>query len=74
MSIPDSTHLCWQKLASNSVPGFTPKQLALQLLFTRLKNETMSVRDKADAIHAFFVKYEKILTAEMNQLRDLHQL
>ncbi|MBI2511482.1 MAG: hypothetical protein HYV96_05850 [Opitutae bacterium] len=73
MNIPDRSHPCWAKLAAG-VPGFTPRQLALQLLFTRLRHEAISTAAKADALHAFFVKYEKILSAELQQLQGLHVL
>lgn len=71
MTIPDRNHPCWLKLAGG-VPGFTPRQLALQLLFTRLRHEAMPPAAKAEALHAFFVKYEKILSAELQQLQALH--
>jgi hypothetical protein len=73
MSIPDRSHPCWSKLAAG-VPGFTPRQLALQLLFTRLRQEAMAPAAKADAVHAFFVKYEKILSTELQQLQVLKVL
>lgn len=73
MNIPDRSHPCWGKLAAG-VPGFTPRQLALQLLFTRLGHEAIPMAAKADALHAFFVKYEKILSAELQQLQGLHVL
>lgn len=74
MSIPDSSHPVWAKLANGSVPGFAPKQLALQLLFTRLGHEVLGPKEKAQAIQIFFVKYEKILSAEITQLKDLRLL
>lgn len=73
MILPDRTHPCWSKLAAG-VPGFAPRQLALQLLFTRLRQEAMPPAAKAEALHAFFVKYEKILSAEIQQLQALHLL
>ncbi len=74
MEIPDSTHPCWQKLALQQAPGFAPKQLGLQFLFTRLSHERMTPADKAREIHAFFVRYQRILTWEISELQRLHLL
>ena len=73
MTIPDRNHPCWARLVAG-VPGFTPRQLALQLLFTRLRHENAPLAAKAEAVQAFFVKYEKILSAELQQLQTLHVL
>lgn len=73
MSLPPRNHSCWTKLAAG-VQGFTPRQLSLQLFFTRLKHEAMSQTAKEDAIYAFFVKYQVILTQELQQLAALHVL
>lgn len=70
-AIPDETHPCWQKLATHQVPNFAPKQLGLQFLFTRLSHENMSTLQKAREIHAFFVRYQRILTWEINELQRL---
>lgn len=67
-TIPPVTHRCWQVLASGSAPGFQARQLALQLLFKRLSHESISPDAKAREVHAFFVKYEKILGSEISQL------
>jgi hypothetical protein len=72
MGIPDPRHTCWLRLASPQAAGFVPKKLALQLLFTRLSHETMPASAKAEAIYTFFVKYEKILSWELNELQRLH--
>jgi hypothetical protein len=40
MNIPQPTHPCWARLAAG-VPGFTPKLLALQLLFTRMNQSKL---------------------------------
>jgi hypothetical protein len=60
-------HPVWLKLANGQLPGFMPRQLSLQLLFTRLKHEKITATDKARMLHAFFVKYEKILSQEIAQ-------
>ena len=74
MTIPSESHSCWAKLATNQVPGFQPKQLALQLFFTRLFREKLSPEEKSKAIQAFFVKYQPILTWEIQELQRLKVL
>ena len=71
MEVPPEYHPVWLKLASGPVAGFTPRQLSLQLLFTRLKYEKMTAAEKARTLHVFFVKYEKILSNEISQLTHL---
>ena len=68
MEIPPPNHPVWQQLATGALAGFQPRQLALQLLLTRLKHEPLSVGEKARMLHAFFTKYRPILTAEIGQL------
>lgn len=70
MDIPPSNHPCWLKLA-NGVPGFTAKQLALQLLFTRMTQDKQPAAARAATLHAFFVKYERILVPELSQMQQL---
>jgi hypothetical protein len=64
-------HPIWLRLVNGQVNGFVPRQLSLQLLFTRLKHEKIPATDKARTLHAFFVKYEKILSQEIAQLSQL---
>lgn len=71
MNLPGPHHPCWTRLTAPQALGFVPKQLALQLLFTRLGHESLSIPEKAQALHTFFVKYEKILSQEIEQLRAL---
>jgi len=71
MEVPPEYHPVWLKLANGPVGGFTPHQLSLQLLFTRLKYEKMTPTEKARTLHVFFVKYEKILSNEISQLIHL---
>ncbi len=70
-TLPAPTHSCWLRLASNQAPAFQTRQLGLQLLFKRLQHEPLTPAGKALAVHTFFVKYEKILGAEISQLTSL---
>ena len=56
------------RLAAGCPQGFQTRQLSLQLLFKRIQGEPLSPPEKAQAVHAFFVKYEKILAPEISQL------
>lgn len=71
LSLPAPNHPCWLHLASGKAIGFQTRQLALQLMFKRLEREPLSALQKAQEIHAFFVKYERILGPEINQLVKL---
>jgi hypothetical protein len=71
MEVPPEYHPVWLKLANGPVAGFAPRQLSLQLLFTRLKYEKMTPPEKARTLHVFFVKYQKILENELSQLTHL---
>ena len=70
-TIPPPTHPCWSRLASGQAPGFQTRQLGLQLLFKRIQGEPTTASEKAQAVHIFFVKYEKILAPEISQLARL---
>jgi len=68
MEVPPEHHPVWLKLANGPIGGFVPRQLSLQLLFTRLNYEKMTPLEKARTLYAFFAKYEKILSNEISQL------
>ena len=69
--LPPISHRCWLRLASGNVAGFQTRQLALQLMFKRLQHDPLTPAGKATEIHAFFIKYEKILGPEIAQLASL---
>lgn len=71
--IPNPTQPCWQKLASGKTPLKTDN-LGLQMLLKRLQGKLGAtppdgeLRSAAAELHAFFVKYEKILANEIKAL------
>lgn len=71
--IPNPTQPCWQKLASGKTPLKTDN-LGLQMLLKRLHGKLgaapleADLRQAASELHAFFVKYEKILANEIKAL------
>ena len=69
--IPPAEHRCWLHLSSSASPGIQTRQLGLQLLFKRLQGESLSAAAKAREVHAFFLKYQKILGPEIAQLSSL---
>jgi len=69
--LPPAGHRCGLRLASGNVAGFQTRQLALQLMFKRLEREPLSPAVKAGEVHAFFVKYARILGPEIAQLASL---
>lgn len=70
MNIPPLDHACWRKLAEG-VPGFKVNQLALQLLFTRMNQDRLPLTARVATLHAFFIKYERILGSELSQMKQL---
>lgn len=70
-NIPAPDHPCWLRLASGGSAGLQTHQLGVQLLLKRVKSGPLSPAEKTREIHTFFLKYEKILGAEINQLASL---
>lgn len=71
--IPDKSHLCWKKIVLGQKPLQT-SQLGLQMLLKRHAGKLTSASPAADVqaaageVHEFFVKYERILSAEIKSL------
>jgi hypothetical protein len=68
MSVPAPNHTCWQRLATGGLSRLNTQNLGAQLLAKRLERSTDPVNVKAAEIHAFFVKWERVLTQELAQL------
>ncbi|MBU6445434.1 MAG: hypothetical protein KGR48_16145 [Alphaproteobacteria bacterium] len=68
MAVPSPDHPCWQKLASGALSRMKTKHLGTQLLIKNIERSTDPVPVKAKEIHAFFAKWERGLSAEVQQL------
>jgi hypothetical protein len=71
--IPNKTNACWRKLATGEKKIQTT-QLGLQMLLKRISSKVTPTAPEAEVaaaageLHDFFVKYEKILSAEISAL------
>lgn len=71
--LPDKSHACWRGLALNT-KKITTQSLGLQMLLKRMHGKVTAaspdqeIRAGAEELHAFFVKYEKILGNEIKSL------
>lgn len=71
--VPDKSNSCWRNLANGSKKIQT-QTLGLQMLLKRYQGSitpaspATAVNAAADELHAFFVKYEKILGNEIKSL------
>jgi len=71
MAVLPPNHPCWQKLASGSLSRLKTAHLGTQLMTKRIERSTDPTAVKAAEIHAFFSKWERVLTAEIQQLTIL---
>ena len=71
MSIPDKSHPCWQRLASGGLARLKTQHLGMQLMTQRLELSKAPVLEKAGEVHAFFVKWERSLRSELQQLPSI---
>lgn len=71
MALPPSNHPCWHKLASGGLARLKTQHLGTQLMTKRLERSAESAAGKAAEIHAFFVKWERTLATEIQQLPTL---
>lgn len=71
MSMPPPTDACWQKLASGGISRLQTQQLALQLMSKRLERSKDPLPIKAAEVHSFFVKWERTLGSEIQQLKSI---
>lgn len=68
MSLPNPAHPCWQRLASGGLARLQTQHLGTQLLTKRIERSTDPLSQKIKDIQAFFVKWERALPAEVQQL------
>jgi hypothetical protein len=68
MALPTSNSLCWKQLLSGQRPGFQTKQAALMFLLKKLQGSNEPIEQRTKSLHEFFVKYERVLDAEISQL------
>lgn len=71
MAIPSPTHPCWSRAASGGLARIQTSNLALQLLVKRMERSPDPAAQKASEIQAFFAKWERILTPEVEQLHRI---
>lgn len=68
MGIPQLNAMCWKRLLSGQMPQFHTKHAALMLLIKKLQSSGDDIDVRAKALSDFFVKYERVLANEINQL------
>ena len=71
--IPDKSSACWRSLATGG-KAIKTEQLGLQMLLKRIHSKLTAaspdaeILAAAEELHAFFIKYEKILGDEIKSL------
>jgi hypothetical protein len=68
MDLPTENAMCWKQLLSGQKPSFQTKHAALMFLLKKLQGSAEPVDQRAKALHEFFSKYERVLSAEISQL------
>lgn len=71
MSLPPPQNPVWQKLAGGALSRLRTQNLSVQLMTKRLDRTNATAAEKAAEIHAFFVKWERVLGSEIQQLAAL---
>jgi hypothetical protein len=71
MAVPTPNHPCWQKLANGGLAKLNSQNLGAQLLAKRLERSQAPIAERASEVHAFFAKWERILTSELSQLASI---
>jgi len=71
VSVPPLYNPCWARLANGGLKRLKTNHLGTQFLIKRMERSTDSAAVKAAEIHAFFVKWERILTAELEQIASI---
>jgi hypothetical protein len=70
MSIPPPDHACWSRLISGQMPQFKTRQAALMFLLKKLQGSPQALDERKRSLLDFFTKYERVLGAEIDQLRN----
>ncbi|MFZ2989238.1 hypothetical protein [Ideonella sp.] len=71
MAVPAPNHPCWQRLASGGMSKIKTQHLGTQLLAKRIERSTDPMSAKISDIQAFFTKWERVLSAEVQQLSSI---
>lgn len=71
MPVPSPSHPCWLRLANGGLARLKTDHLGTQLLTKRIQRSSDPPALKASEIHAFFSKWERGLTSEIQQLTAL---
>jgi hypothetical protein len=71
MGLPPPNHPCWLRLATGALARLHTQNLAAQLLTKRLERSTDPPGVKANRIREFFIKWERALGDEIEQLTHL---
>jgi len=71
MPVPTPDHPCWQKLANGGLAKLRTDHLGTQFLMKNMERSKDPIPVKAQAIHAYFAKWERLLIAELKQLTVL---
>lgn len=71
MSVPPVNHPCWPKLAGGALAKLRTDHLGTQFLIKNMERSKDPIPVKAQAIHAYFAKWERLLGAELKQLTAL---
>jgi hypothetical protein len=71
MAVPALSHPCWQKLANGSLANIKTSHLGTQLMAKRMARSTDPLPARAAELHAYFTKWERILSTEVAQLPSL---
>jgi hypothetical protein len=67
MSLPPPNHTCWSRIIAGGTLLQT-RQAALMLLIKKLQSSPDPLDQRIKSLHDFFVKYERVLNAEISQL------
>ena len=71
MAVHSRTSPCWQQLASGKLSTIRTQHLGTQLMTKRVERSNEPIADKANEIYNFFLKWEKILPAEIQQISKM---
>jgi hypothetical protein len=71
MSLPSATHPCWIRASSGGLNNVKTNNLGIQLMTKRLQRSADPIEKKAAEVRDFFMKWERILSVEIEQLLKL---
>ena len=71
MAVPTPNHPCWQRLAGGALSRLKTQHLGTQLMMKRLERSADPLPKKSAEIQAYFVRWERALPLEVEQLAAL---